>query len=165
MNLCADPVRARPVASMLIAPGPAQRCIESFNGRILFMPSSYSRDAATFPAAGLRSRWEPSLSLTTYYLLVLASLTGLSTLLGQTDVLGAAAQRRRAVRGAERCCVCILRRAPACLFCQPPHLSAPPPPLLLRVLPLPACYNSDARQMPASYPTTRMASMNCSRPR
>ncbi len=101
MCLCAlTRQRARPVTSMLIAPGPAQRCIESFNGRILFMPSNYSRDASTFPAAGLRSRWEPSLTLMTYYLLVLASLTGLSTLLGQTDVLGAAAQRRRAVRGA-----------------------------------------------------------------
>lgn len=76
---------------MLVGPGSAQRCIESFNGRILFMPSSYSRDADSFPAKG-RSPWEPStLNLFTYYLLVLFSLTGLSTLLGQTSVLDARA--------------------------------------------------------------------------
>ena len=54
---------------------------ESFNGRILFMPSSYRRDEAakqkSFPPRG-RSPWEPAaLNLATYYLLVIGSLTGL----------------------------------------------------------------------------------------
>ncbi len=75
---------------MLVGPGTAQRCIDSFNGRILFMPSSYARDAATFPLNGERSPWEAaSLSLLTYYLLVAVTLTGLSTLLRQTAVLDA----------------------------------------------------------------------------
>jgi hypothetical protein len=74
---------------MLVGPSAAKRCIESFNGRILFMPSNYCRDAATFPSTG-RSRWEPqSLTLSHYYLLCLVSLTTLSTLLGQTAVLDA----------------------------------------------------------------------------
>ena len=67
--------------SMLIGPGAARRCIASFNGRILFMPSSYRRDEAakqkSFPPRG-RSPWEPAaLTLATYYLLVVGSLTGL----------------------------------------------------------------------------------------
>jgi len=76
---------------MIAVPSSAQRCIDSFNGRILFMPSSYSRDTASFPAVG-RSPWEPAtpgLNLVTYYLLVLFSLTGLSTVLGRTVVLDA----------------------------------------------------------------------------
>jgi hypothetical protein len=109
---------------MLIAPGLAKRCIESFNGRVLFMPSSYSRDAATFPAGGLHSRWEPSLTLTTYYLLVVASLTGLSTLLGQTTVLGTrSGERQRAVRGSERCAHSL-----ASLRLLPTHTPALPSP-------------------------------------
>jgi hypothetical protein len=75
---------------MLVGPGVAQRCIETFNGRILFMSSGYSRDAASFPLDGAPSPWEvASLSLVTYYLLVAVSLTGLSTLLRQTAVLDA----------------------------------------------------------------------------
>jgi len=78
---------------MIAGPSSAQRCIDSFNGRILFMPYSYSRDTASFPAVG-RSPWEPAtpgLNLFTYYLLVLFSLTGLSTVLGRTVVLDARA--------------------------------------------------------------------------
>lgn len=53
------------------------------------MPHTYRRDAATFPSTG-RSPWEPqSLTLSKYYMLCLVSLTTLSTLLGQTDVLDA----------------------------------------------------------------------------
>jgi len=78
---------------MLVGPSAAQRCIASFSGRILFMPSRYSRDKHTFPSDGSgMSKWEvTSLNLFSYYGLVVASLTGLSTLLGCTETIDARA--------------------------------------------------------------------------
>ena len=51
------------------------------------MPSNYCRDTRPFPDAV--TQWEPSLSLFSFYFLVLISLTGLSTLLGQTTMIDA----------------------------------------------------------------------------
>mmetsp|Transcript_43565 Transcript_43565/g.102380 ORF Transcript_43565/g.102380 Transcript_43565/m.102380 type:complete len:231 (-) Transcript_43565:329-1021(-) len=70
---------------MLVSPPAAQRCIRDFNGCILFMPHTYGRDVETFPVQG-KSPFEVTvLNLFTYYLLVLATNTGLSTLVQQTD--------------------------------------------------------------------------------
>jgi hypothetical protein len=67
---------------MLCRPATASRCINSFaGGTILFMPSTYT-------ASILRQfDYSPNgvLTLFSYYLLVLLSLTGLSTLLRLTD--------------------------------------------------------------------------------
>jgi len=62
---------------MLCHPTIAQRCVESFTGTILFLPHDY-----TSPADHDFTR--PLLTVFTYYLLVLLSLTGWSTLLGGT---------------------------------------------------------------------------------
>mmetsp|Transcript_28281 Transcript_28281/g.44114 ORF Transcript_28281/g.44114 Transcript_28281/m.44114 type:complete len:152 (+) Transcript_28281:749-1204(+) len=74
---------------MLIRPRKAQACIQSFKGCILFMPSDYGRDSATFPLQD----WSPfevrSLNLWSYFALVFFSLTGLSTLLNFTKTLDA----------------------------------------------------------------------------
>ena len=95
ITVCADSLlRAHP--RMLIGPGAARRCIESFNGRILFIPSNYSLKSTSFPSSG-RSQFEPTrLNLFWYYLLVVASLTGFSTLAGQTTVLDARVVDERA---------------------------------------------------------------------
>ena len=73
---------------MHIGPAAAQSCVQSFaDGVILFAPSSSTAD--DFPLDG-RSRYEVS-NLTTikYYLLVLATLTGLCTIVGRTDIVDA----------------------------------------------------------------------------
>ena len=62
---------------MLCQPSTAQCCVDSFTGSILFMPHDY-----TTPSNYDFSR--PLLTVGTYYLLVLISFTGLSTLLGAT---------------------------------------------------------------------------------
>lgn len=75
---------------MLISPGPAQRCIDSFTGKILFMPSSYSRGFDTCPLSDPKksSQWQvPAINLSSYYCLVLSSLTGLSSALGMTETI------------------------------------------------------------------------------
>ena len=73
--------------AMLPRPGVARRCVAAFQNTIVFAPASYTD--ADFPAHG-DSRYEVKrLTVFAYWLLVLASLTGLSTMLGRTDVLDA----------------------------------------------------------------------------
>ena len=75
--------------AMLPRPGVARRCVAAFQNTIVFAPASYTD--ADFPAHG-DSRYEVKrLTVFAYWLLVLASLTGLSTLLGRTDTLDARA--------------------------------------------------------------------------
>lgn len=64
---------------MLCNPTTASRCIDSFDGCILFMPSTY-----TTSTLGDYDCTD-TLNQVSYYLLVLLSLTGLSTLLLMTD--------------------------------------------------------------------------------
>ena len=73
---------------MLPRPGVARRCVAAFQNTIVFAPASYTDE--DFPARVGDSPYEVK-RLTTfgYWLLVLASLTGLSTLLGFTDTLDA----------------------------------------------------------------------------
>lgn len=73
---------------MHVAPSVARSCIAAFDdGCIVFAPSSYA--SADF-ALGETSRFEVrGLGLLKYYLLVLASLTGLCTILGQTEIIDA----------------------------------------------------------------------------
>lgn len=66
-------------------PSTAQRCINSFNGTILFMP-----EHCNFSDPKSIARYDCSdgiLNLWSYYLLVLISFTGFSTLCGQTKFL------------------------------------------------------------------------------
>ena len=67
-----------PFHAMVCSPNTASRCIQSFNGAVLFMPSSYN--ASTIQNFDCSA----TLNLISYYLLVLVSLTGLSTLLRVT---------------------------------------------------------------------------------
>ena len=66
---------------MVCSPKTASQCIDAFDGTILFMPSTYTPDTLA------QYDYSPKGVLTpfSYYLLVLISLTGLSTLLGMTD--------------------------------------------------------------------------------
>ena len=76
---------------MLCGPAAAQRCIRAFTGSIVFMPASY--EPAGFLCATEQQSRLPyevtSLSLMTYYGLVLGSLTGLCTALKLTRILEA----------------------------------------------------------------------------
>jgi hypothetical protein len=83
---------------MLIGPSAARECCDSFaRGTILFMPSSYrlgendERGKSRAGAAATRlSRWDASgVTVSRYFLLVLLSFTGLSTLLGLTETIDA----------------------------------------------------------------------------
>jgi hypothetical protein len=67
---------------MVCRPRTASRCIDSFaGGTILFMPSTYTpKTLATFDCSTIGL-----LTPLSYYMLVLLSLTGLSTLLRRTD--------------------------------------------------------------------------------
>lgn len=65
---------------MLCSPRLAQECISNLTGTILFMPSNYKKK-------GIRHYLYTDLNVWTYYGLVFASLTGLSTLLGLTQTL------------------------------------------------------------------------------
>ncbi len=79
--------------SMVCQPNAAQRCIDEFksqNGCILFMPTSYcSESTHSKNSKGVIANYDASLllNLFSYYLLVLWSFTGLSTLLGMTDTV------------------------------------------------------------------------------
>ena len=76
---------------MLIGSRSAKRCIDSFTGRVIFMPSCYSR-TNDFPPVGSDtiSPWEvEGLNLAMYYALVAFSMTGISTLLGLTQTIDA----------------------------------------------------------------------------
>ncbi|KAJ1495249.1 hypothetical protein T484DRAFT_1763299 [Baffinella frigidus] len=91
--------------SMLIGPAAARACCDSFaNGTTLFMPSSYlnlplpgkgdqQREGAPTkqpPAPSRLARWDASgVTVPRYFLLVVLSLTGLSTLLGLTETIDA----------------------------------------------------------------------------
>lgn len=57
----------------------AQRCIASFNGQVLLMPHDYGRNIESY-------EWRNILNLVSYYLFVLVTLTGLSTVLGQRTI-------------------------------------------------------------------------------
>lgn len=76
---------------MLIGSRSAKRCIDSFTGKVIFMPSCYSRtDDFRLIGSDTISPWEvEGLNLATYYALVAFSLTGLSTLLGLTQTIDA----------------------------------------------------------------------------
>ena len=83
--------------AMFAMPGVVRRCNASFTGVVLFMPLS-SVLGGTAAAAARTAEAAPGapapfevvgLSVATYYLLVLLSLTGLSTLLGCTRVIEA----------------------------------------------------------------------------
>ena len=66
---------------MLCHPKAAKRCINSFNGSILFMPHHYTQQTLSDYDCG-----GGILTLISYYLLVLVTFTGLSTLLQQTEI-------------------------------------------------------------------------------
>jgi len=70
---------------MLVGPAAAARCVRSFNGRILFMPTRHAGDPLMFSRYDYNAR----LTLLSYYLLVLWSLTGISSLAGCTDTIDA----------------------------------------------------------------------------
>lgn len=73
---------------MLCHPKTAQRCIQSFDGRIIFAPKGYSE--VTLPVFDYRGGLSLlRLNIFTYYFLVMASLTGLATLFRQTRFLAA----------------------------------------------------------------------------
>ena len=86
---------------MLIGPSAARECCDSFaRGTILFMPSSYrlgENDERGKSRAGARlSRWDASgVTVSRYFLLVVLSFTGLSTLLGLTETIDARELRER----------------------------------------------------------------------
>jgi hypothetical protein len=85
------PFRCAPFASlddytnfhgMLCRPRTAKRCIDSFTGSILFMPDHYTTSKTL-------ENYDCGRGITntlTYYLLVLITFTGLSTLLQQTEI-------------------------------------------------------------------------------
>lgn len=64
---------------MLCVPSVASKCIDSFNGKILFMPRDYK-------SKGIDRYCYSRISLIDYYTLVVYSLTGLSTLLNMTSL-------------------------------------------------------------------------------
>jgi hypothetical protein len=70
---------------MLPRPGVAKRCVAALQSTIVFAPVSYT-DADFVEDSPYEVK---RLTVMTYWLLVLASLTGLSTLLGCTDVVDA----------------------------------------------------------------------------
>mmetsp|Transcript_38534 Transcript_38534/g.44910 ORF Transcript_38534/g.44910 Transcript_38534/m.44910 type:complete len:224 (-) Transcript_38534:178-849(-) len=79
---------------MLCSPTTAKRCVDSFTGTVLFMPFYYKCNEKSFPnpfkSGGKKrvSHYEQSnVDPVLYYILVLISLTGLSTLLGLTDFI------------------------------------------------------------------------------
>jgi hypothetical protein len=74
---------------MLCHPKTTQRCIQSFDGSIVFAPTGYSE--STLPMFEYTGDGSSLLRLNifTYYLLVLTSLTGLATLCRQTRFLAA----------------------------------------------------------------------------
>lgn len=76
---------------MLIAPAPATRCVHAFDGgTILFMPCNYAESLSiTLPAKGVSPYEVQSLTTLRYFILVIVSLTGLSTLLGLTTMFDA----------------------------------------------------------------------------
>jgi hypothetical protein len=85
---------------MLCHPKTAQRCIQSFDGKIVFAPMGYS--SSTFPmfeysAGSALSR----LNIFTYYLLVLFSLTGLATLCRRTRFVAADDQEETVISAKE----------------------------------------------------------------
>ena len=90
--------------NMLISPWRAQRCIRDLNGVVIFMPtegtegffegsfifadsSSMHTDKTTGNLRRLAQYEGQYLNLLTYYLLVLVSFTGLSSLLGLTELI------------------------------------------------------------------------------
>jgi len=69
---------------MFCFPTTASRCISSFSSPPLFMPSFAARSSTTF--LNYKANY---LNLATYYLLVILSLTGLSSLLNLTTTIAA----------------------------------------------------------------------------
>ena len=82
--------------SMLCSPNVAAACVPSFDGTIIFMPSTYEPNAfqaATQQQAALLPYEVTKLTVAKYYFLVLWSLTGLSSLLRQTQTIQASDDR------------------------------------------------------------------------
>lgn len=77
---------------MVCSPRVAQRCIESFTGHILFLPSHYDSTNLERYEYGQSKPKSWRVGVVCYYMLVLCSLTGLSTLLGMTQTLVAQEQ-------------------------------------------------------------------------
>lgn len=74
---------------MLCHPKTAQRCIQTFDGKIVFAPTGYSE--STLPMFDYEGDSSSILRLNmfTYYFLVMTSVTGLATLFRQTRFLAA----------------------------------------------------------------------------
>jgi len=68
---------------MLCYPSTAKKCMDAFDGTILFMPSDYTPNTLSEFDCSAKGVLTPL----TYYLLVLGSLTGLSTALGMTNFI------------------------------------------------------------------------------
>ena len=65
---------------MLCGPSVAQKCIDTIDGGILFMPHTYTPEMLPYYETA-----PEALTLWNYYLMVIISLTGLSSLLGWTE--------------------------------------------------------------------------------
>lgn len=79
---------------MVSGPSTSTQCINSFDGKILFMPSDYANK-------GLPAYEVDHLDLFTYYGLVFWSLTGLSTILGATKFTAAEENVKRGLPSSE----------------------------------------------------------------
>jgi len=74
---------------MLCPFGAAHRCIQTFDGIVLFMPATY--DPRSFDSAATLPHEVKNLTTLTYYLLVLSSFTGLCSMLCLTETMDARA--------------------------------------------------------------------------
>ena len=74
---------------MLCTPADAAACVASFNGTILFMPSTYDSSAFHASAPSPLPYEVTSLSVLKYYALVILSMTGLCSALRQTATIEA----------------------------------------------------------------------------
>lgn len=91
---------------MVCGPVAATRCCGSFNG-ILFMPSDYAK-------RGVCSYYSKTVNVVTYYALVLASFTGISTLIGSTDTLAVEENLKEGLGGSPD----LTKEIMSCLSCS-----------------------------------------------
>lgn len=73
--------------SMLCRPSTANRTLKSFDDKIVFLPYDYSQSQQEIRSADLTPLFTFKTTLLGYYLMVLLSLTGFSTLFKQTKFL------------------------------------------------------------------------------